>query len=84
MVRVKFFATLRDITGKKETEVHGVANVAELLSELEREFGPEFKKELEGRSMILVNGKNVLDGDGLKTNLNEEDTVSLFPPVGGG
>ncbi len=84
MVRIKFFATLREITGKKEMEMHGVSDVAELLDALYRLFGEEFRDELRERSMILVNGKNILDGDGLQTKLSEEDEVSIFPPAGGG
>ena len=84
MVRVKLFATLRDITGKREIEVHDVSSVKELLAYLYDEYGEEFKKEIEEKNMILVNGHNILDGDGYDTKLKEEDEVAIFPPVGGG
>ncbi len=84
MVRVKFFATLRDITGKREMEIKNVKNVAELLQRLYEMFGDEFRKEIERRNMILVNGKNILDMDGYETEIKEEDEISIFPPAGGG
>ncbi len=84
MVIVKFFATLRDITGKREIEIKNVKNVGELLHRLYEIFGDEFKNEVEGRNMILVNGRNILDMDGYKTEIKDEDIVSVFPPAGGG
>jgi len=84
MVQVKFFATLRDITGKREIEIKNVRRVRELLEELYRIFGDEFREEIEERNMILVNGKNILDLDGYKTEINDEDVISIFPPAGGG
>ena len=84
MARVKFFATLRDITGKREMYIKNVKTVGELLRVLYEIFGEEFKKEIEGKNMILVNGRNILDLEGYKTEIKEEDVVSVFPPAGGG
>ncbi len=84
MVRVKFFATLREVTGKREMEIKNVKNVAELLHCLYEIFGDEFRKEIEGRNMILVNGRNILDMDGYETEIGENDEISIFPPAGGG
>ncbi len=84
MAQVKFFATLRDITGKREMEIKNVKNVAELLQHLYEMFGDEFRKEIEERNMILVNGKNILDLDGYETKIKEKDEISIFPPAGGG
>lgn len=84
MVRVKFFATLRSIAGKREVEIKGVKTVGELLEKLYAEFGEEFKNEIEERRMILVNGKNIDHLNGLDTELSDGDIVSIFPPAGGG
>ncbi len=84
MITVKFFATLREITGKREVKVEKVNTVAELLDVLYHQYGERFKKELEGRSMILVNGKNILDLKELNTPVNDGDVISIFPPAGGG
>ncbi|WP_048150362.1 ubiquitin-like small modifier protein 1 [Palaeococcus ferrophilus] len=83
MTTVKLFATLIELTGRRRLEVEGIETVGELLDELERMF-PGFKRELEKGFMILVNGKNIEHLNGLDTPLKEDDTVSIFPPAGGG
>ncbi len=89
-MKVKFYATFREIVGKKEIEVHGVKNVGELIDYLSEEYSPQIKKELleRGRKeidgMILVNGHNILHLNGLETELRDEDVVHIFPPAGGG
>ncbi|MDV3103140.1 MoaD/ThiS family protein [Thermococcus waiotapuensis] len=80
---VKLFATLIEFTGKRKLEISGPKTVGELLEELDRMF-PGFKKELERGYLILVNGKNIEHLRGLDTPLSDEDTVSIFPPAGGG
>ena len=84
MVRVKFFATLREITGKKEIEIKGVNSVRELLNLLFKMYGDEFRKEIEKKNMILVNGRNILDMNGYETRISEDDEIAIFPPAGGG
>ncbi len=83
MVRVKVFATLVEVTGQRRLMVEGVGTVGELLKVLYAKF-PGFRKELERGYIILVNGHNIVHLNGLDTPLNEEDTVSIFPPLGGG
>ena len=83
MPRVKFFATLREITGKREENVRG-STVGEVMEFLYEKYGERFRKELEKKSMILVNGRNIEHLKGLETEVSEEDTVSVFPPAGGG
>ncbi|ACS34414.1 MoaD/ThiS family protein [Thermococcus gammatolerans] len=83
MVKVKVFATLIDIVGKRMLEIGGVKTVGELLDELDRRF-PGVKKELEDGYLILVNGKNIEHLQGLETPISDDDTVSVFPPAGGG
>ena len=71
MPKVKFFATLREITGKREEIIEG-DNVGDVLKVLYKEYGEKFEKELKERSMILVNGKNIEHLEGLKTRVSEE------------
>ncbi len=80
---VKLFATLIEFTGKRKLGISGPRTVGELLDELDRMF-PGFKKELEQGYIILVNGKNIEHLQGFDTLLSDEDTVSIFPPAGGG
>ena len=83
MVKVKVFATLIDIVGKRMLELSGPKTVRELLDELDKRY-PGFKKELEKGFIILVNGRNIEHLQSLETPINEDDTVSIFPPAGGG
>ncbi len=84
MALVKYFATLREITGKREETVRGVKNIKELMQLLINRYGDKFAKELRDRAMILVNGKNILHIRDMDTEIEEEDVVSIFPPAGGG
>ncbi|MDX9917229.1 MAG: MoaD/ThiS family protein [Gudongella sp.] len=72
-VEVRYFATLR-VDGKKKEEVSiPIGTTAdELLKTL--------SIPMEDIAILLVNGIN----SDANTVLNDGDTVSLFPPVGGG
>lgn len=70
---VKLFATLRENRGKMiEMNVSENVTVKNVLDELNIQ-----KKDI---AILLVNGR---DSDEDK-NLFENDTISIFPPVGGG
>ncbi|KUK14608.1 MAG: MoaD/ThiS family protein [Synergistetes bacterium] len=83
MVKVKLFATLAQIARKRMVEVEATT-ASELLEKLSQIYGEEFRKELEGGMIFLVNGINIEHLDGLNTPLKDGDTVSIFPPIGGG
>jgi len=95
MAKVKFFATFREVTQEKETEVKA-CSVEELLHKFVDKYGKKFEKlvfekdeiptELKLRDYvkILVNGRNIEHLDKLKTRLKNDDIVAIFPPVGGG
>jgi len=93
-MKVRFYATFREIIGRKELEVHGIRTVRELIDYLAEHYSPEIRKQLLETprvgpdkpidGMILVNGHNVLHLKGLETELKEEDDVRIFPPAGGG
>lgn len=72
-IKIKLFATLRQGRGKEmNIEKEENPTVSVLLDEL------GIKRE--EIAILLVNGR---DGE-TNTILNDGDTVSLFPPVGGG
>ncbi len=92
-VEVRFFTSLREITGKKIEEImlQNTITVGELLTELSKKYGKEFREYLytqkgkvHGYLSILVNGKSTNILQGLDTELKEGDTVAILPPVGGG
>ncbi len=89
---IKSYATLRDLLGwrSREYPLAEGATVGDVLGALAREC-PEFgaklwddEGQLTGFITVLKNGRSVEYLQGLQTPLTEADTVSLFPPVGGG
>ncbi|MFC4436664.1 MULTISPECIES: ubiquitin-like small modifier protein 1 [Natrialbaceae] len=88
---LRFFANFRDAVGEKE-RTHAFdddATVGDVLAALEDEYD-----DLEGQLLedgeirpqlnVLKNGRNVVHMNGPKTELEAEDTLSVFPPVAGG
>jgi len=74
-VIVKFFAMLREYGPAKETISVPENSTVELLF---KKY--QIPKEAR-RTIIIVNGRPHKD---LGTVLNDEDIVSIFPPIGGG
>ena len=93
-VKVKFFALVRELTGKREEEVDlgDQATVRTLLSRLVEEYGVKFSeyifdpvsKEPRGHLQFLLDGRNVTLMQGLDTVLKEGTSLAILPPVGGG
>lgn len=72
-VNVKLFATLRE--GRFKQEVTELENSSSVLDVLKK-----YELPLEEVAICLVNGRDADNEHVLKNG----DTVSLFPPVGGG
>ncbi len=92
-IKMRFFTSLREITGKKEDEIQSpsIITVAELLVHLSKKYGREFTEYLYDEKgkvrkyiQILINGRGINALQGFETKLKEGDTVAIFPPVGGG
>ncbi len=79
---VKLFATLRKAAGEKDFR-SDARNVAEVLEEVEKRYGDKVSRYLRN-CIILVNGQNAGYLKGKRTKLEEEDEVSIFPPLAGG
>jgi molybdopterin synthase sulfur carrier subunit len=88
---VKFFATVREVTGVKSIELEA-ENIRELLQSLVQTYGNKFREtvldtetgELKQFFSCMINGKRMELLDGYETVLKDNDAVALFPPVGGG
>lgn len=90
-VVVKFFTTLRELTGEKQTEVRG-DTVAEIVEKVVEKYGSKFRDTLLDKETgrikpfysILLNGVRISLREGLDTEVKDGDVIAIFPPVGGG
>lgn len=90
-LELRLFATFREAVGQKtiHREYPDEARVEDVLEGLEREFegldGSFIEDgELQPQINVLKNGREVLHLEGLKTEVEDDDTISVFPPVAGG
>jgi len=91
-MKVKFFATYRDITRRMEDYVTAAPDIWALLLMLGDRYGEVFRNaafspegmEISEEAIILVNGRDICHLQGKDTPLDESDTVSIFPAVAGG
>jgi len=91
-MKIKLFATYRDIAKSKELDlpVQEAGTIRRLLNLLIEQI-PEFQDELftETEQLkpyihIFVNGRNIIHLQGLETTFSTNDEIALIPPVGGG
>lgn len=91
-MRIRVYATLRDLlgTGRLDLPLPADGTVGEVLRLLAAEHPALAEKlwDAAGRPMdyvtVLLNGRSVAYLQGEATPVSESDTLSLFPPVGGG
>jgi sulfur-carrier protein len=91
-MRIKAYATLRDLLGAGVFEVplDEPTTVEVVLRRLVADC-PAFGKKLWGDDghvtgyvTVLLNGRSVEYLSGMATPVTEGDAIALFPPVGGG
>jgi len=92
-VTVKFFTTLREITGKKEEKIvlNRDATVKDLLNTLSNKYGKAFVNYVFEKSnaprpflQFLIDGVSITTLQDLQTKLRNGCKVAIIPPVGGG
>ena len=91
-MKLKFFATYRDVVKCKETDIPVPRDVWALLTLLGERYGAPIRAMLftpDGtgigeNAIILVNGRNIRHLNGKDTPLYETDVVCVFPMVAGG
>jgi molybdopterin synthase sulfur carrier subunit len=95
-VSVRFFTSLREITGKKEEPLKFPADqkatVERVLETLKQRYGKQFVEyvydsktgEVKGFLQFLINGKSATTMNGLQTALQDGDVLAILPPEGGG
>lgn len=95
-ISVRFFTTLREITGKKEEILRFKENEAvtlnKVLEKLAKRYGKDFAEyvydietgEVRGFLQFLINGRSATTLKELDTELADNDVLAIIPPVGGG
>ena len=80
MVKILFFASLKDLVGKSEIEIdlEGKASVRDVFQELQIRY-PSLKK-YENALLVAVNQEY----SNLDTPISPNDEIAFFPPVSGG
>jgi molybdopterin synthase sulfur carrier subunit len=91
MVKIKFLARFKDITGEKEVIIDYNGEIANLIEILTEKYDKGFKEalfnengELREYMKILINGEDVRNINGLKTTVNEDDEIVIFQTIAGG
>ncbi len=88
---VKLFAEFREAAGrdKEPLELPEGATVSQALEELSRRIPQLYELmfdqgKLRDHLHVFLNGRNVVTAGGLGAKLTDGDTLTFFPPVGGG
>ena len=95
-VSVRFFTTLREVTGKREETIEfteaSAATLEDVLQKLTKKHGKDFTEYVydrrthqpKGYLQFLINGKSITPTKGFQTKLRDGDVLAIIPPVGGG
>ena len=95
-ISVRFFTSLREITGKREETLEfadgEIVTLDKVLKRLAKRHGKSFVEyvygsktsEVKGFLQFLVNGRSTSKIDVLNTKLANGDVLAIIPPVGGG
>ena len=95
-VSVRFFTSLRELTGKREESLKfrddEKVTVGMVLKRLAERYGKSFVEyvydsksgDVKGFLQFLVNGRSTSTLKGLDTKLANGDVLAIIPPVGGG
>ncbi len=95
-VKVRFFTSLREITGRREETLSfpdgNSITVDAVLKKLANKYGKPFEEyvyddksgEPKGFLQFLINGNSTQTTSGLQTEIADGDVLAILPPVGGG
>jgi len=88
-IQLRFFANFREAVGQKtiSRECPDEATVGEVLQEITEEYPGVDLFDDEGKLReflsVMKNGREITYLDGLETELDEKDTISVFRPLPG-
>ena len=90
-MKLTYFATMRDATGKAGEEwTRPAATLADLLADLTRAYGAAFAESVMedgvhlGPAVVLIDGEDARARQGLATALTPGADIIMFPPMSGG
>ncbi|MFX0047976.1 MAG: MoaD family protein [Candidatus Hermodarchaeota archaeon] len=90
-VILKLMAIFSNDVGLTEINYQNVNILGDVINQFMKEYGKKLRKSfvnpsgnLESHVVILVNGRNYLFLDGLKTKLKDGDQIVISPPLMGG
>jgi MoaD family protein len=95
-ISVRFFTSLRELTGTKEENMkfpnNETVTVNTVLKRLSKRYGKRFiayvydtkSGEVKSFLQFLINGRSASALNGLSTKLEDGDVLAIIPPVGGG
>jgi molybdopterin synthase sulfur carrier subunit len=95
VLTIKFFAALRDITGRREQELElgkSGATVRAVLNKLSTKYGKNFReyifdqreKTIRPQISIMINGQGLKNPESLNARLKDGDIMAILPPISGG
>lgn len=91
-MKIRVYATLRDIVGGPVIQLDDVAEI-KIDTLIEKLFAmyPDMRKEVITRNgdlhsafHFLINGRDARYINGMDTVVTNKDDIRIFPPVGGG
>jgi len=90
MLKVGYFAHIRELTGKKEEILVLCPTVGVLMNSLCQAYGAKFRdfcmdgERISRNVNVSVNGKHIKHLREDETSLKDDDEISIFPLIGGG
>jgi len=94
-ISIRYFTTLREITGKKEEKLIFSENkkitITAVLETLSDKYGKAFTdyvfnsdEQVKSFLQLLINGTNTTTISGTEAAMQDGDVLAILPPVGGG
>jgi len=92
-VLVKFFASLAEIIGERDTSINleAKSNIEDLFKKLARKYPQKFQSTIFDSNgtiktsyKILLNEQSIEIQNLSKISLKDKDIIAFLPPIGGG
>jgi sulfur-carrier protein len=81
VVRVRFFASLREAVGRSEVPITGADDLDTVLAALSRDLDANAWQQLRAPAVRIAVNRTLVEGN---VSLRDGDEVAFLPPVTGG